>query len=243
MPARTSMPLRAAAAGTQGSTVAHATMRPPTEPQLVSEAQVAWRRPDAATPGRHSPSIAAARWRSAAPSVRSSAVPANPAGRGHARSPPNLCPSSATRLKCSGNQDCNPGGTCVFTVSGCPQCQYSACQYPAPPCTPSPDSCAPWGRCQPDAATCAPILCTEGYSCSADSRCAVGSARANANGCELIPCDSGWTCTTNTRCTTPGDCSHGCTPLTCKTDGDCDCGYCVNGTCTSNLGSCSSPPQ
>jgi len=158
--------------------------------------------------------------------------------------PPSLCPSSATRLKCSGNQDCNPGGTCVFTVSGCPQCQYSACQYPPPPCTQSPDSCAPWGRCQPDAGTCAPILCTDGYACGAGSRCAVASARANANGCEQIPCDSGWTCTTNTRCTAPSDpASHGCTPLNCKTDGDCDCGYCVNGTCASNLGKCSFPPQ
>jgi hypothetical protein len=47
----------------------------------------------------------------------------------------------------------------------------------------------------------------------------------------------------NTRCTPPGDATnHGCVPLACTSDGDCDCGYCVNGTCGSNLGFCSFPP-
>lgn len=36
--------------------------------------------------------------------------------------------------------------------------------------------------------------------------------------------------------------SHGCTTVACTKDGDCDCGYCVNGSCLSGLGHCSFPP-
>ena len=155
---------------------------------------------------------------------------------------PSMCPSASSRLLCTTNQDCNPGGTCVSTVSGCPQCEYSSCQYPPPPCTQSPDSCSPGGRCQPDGG-CAPTLCTDGYACSLASRCNVGGPRADGHGCELIPCNDGWACGENARCTAPADAaSHGCTAMTCKSDGDCDCGYCVNGTCADNLGTCSFAP-
>lgn len=37
--------------------------------------------------------------------------------------------------------------------------------------------------------------------------------------------------------------SHGCTTASCTKDLDCDCGYCVNGSCAGNLGFCSYPPQ
>jgi hypothetical protein len=75
------------------------------------------------------------------------------------------------------------------------------------------------------------------------SRCNVGGPRADGHGCELIPCNDGWACGENARCTAPADAaSHGCTAMTCKSDGDCDCGYCVNGTCADNLGTCSFAP-
>lgn len=149
-------------------------------------------------------------------------------------------------FNCTTDKDCNAGGTCVSTVSGCPQCESRSCNYspPAPPpCTPSPDSCSPSARCQTDG-SCVPILCTDGYTCNVDARCKVGSVRADSHGCELLPCDDGWTCDENTQCTTPGDRgSHGCTTMACKQDSECDCGYCVNGFCSSNLGSCSFAPQ
>jgi len=156
---------------------------------------------------------------------------------------PLMCLSANSRLLCMTNQDCNPGGTCVSTVSGCPQCEYRSCQYPPPPCTQSPDSCGSYGRCQPDGG-CAPTLCTAGYNCDVGSRCNVGGPRVDGHGCELVPCNDGWACGENARCTAPADPgSHGCTTMTCKNDGDCDCGYCVNGTCADNLGTCSFAPQ
>jgi hypothetical protein len=155
--------------------------------------------------------------------------------------PPSMCQGGS--LLCMTNQDCNPGGTCVSTVLGCPQCEYRSCQYPPPPCTQSPDSCGSYGRCQPDGG-CAPTLCTAGYNCDVGSRCNVGRPRADGHGCELVPCNDGWACGENARCTAPADPgSHGCTTMTCKNDGDCDCGYCVNGTCADNLGTCSFAPQ
>jgi hypothetical protein len=157
--------------------------------------------------------------------------------------PPLNCPTDSTVLQCKGTQDCDAGGTCVTTTSGCPQCPHSGCHYPPPPCTQSPDNCGPSARCQPDGGTCVALLCTQGYACSADDRCSVGNPAADAHGCAPAPCNDGWTCAPNTRCTAPSaPVNHGCTPLPCTNDRDCDCGFCVNGACASNLGLCSSPP-
>ena len=154
--------------------------------------------------------------------------------------PPTNCPA----FQCMTSDDCNAGGTCVSTVGGCPRCEARACHYPPPPCTQVPDSCGADARCQADG-TCKPLLCTEGHTCVAPYyRCNPTGGRADASGCELVPCDAGWTCEENTRCTNPGDkVSHGCTTLACKSDVDCDCGYCVNGGCSASIGHCSSPPS
>ena len=159
--------------------------------------------------------------------------------------PPSHCPGGDRIgvFECTTNKDCKTGGTCVSRIWGCPQCEYRECVYPPPACTPSPDNCAPDGRCQADG-KCAPILCTDGYACLATTRCKVGGARADGHGCQPIPCDDGWTCDENARCTTPADpIGHGCMTLACSTDRDCDCGYCLNGSCSANLGACSPEPQ
>jgi hypothetical protein len=159
---------------------------------------------------------------------------------------PLLCSGASDRLLCSQSSDCAAGGTCVSSVMGCPQCEYRKCEYPPPPppkCTQDPDSCGTEARCQSDG-TCAALLCTAGYSCLTGSRCNVSSARANEHGCELIPCNDGWACDENSRCTAPDDkTSHGCKVMSCTVDDDCDCGYCVNGSCLSNLGTCTQPAQ
>lgn len=156
--------------------------------------------------------------------------------------PPTACTSIADRFQCTVDADCSGGGTCVSNVQGCPQCEYRHCEYPPPACTQNPDSCAPGGSCQSDG-SCAPLLCTEGFSCPSGSRCSIGSGRADTHGCELTPCDEGWSCPENTRCTAPTDSgSHGCTFVSCTSDQECDCGYCVNGSCAANLGWCSQAP-
>jgi len=157
--------------------------------------------------------------------------------------PPTTCSQhSSNTLECSLDADCGEGGTCIKGVSGCPQCPYSICQRPPPRCTQSPDDCGTDARCQPDG-SCAPLPCNAGYTCPAGRRCSVGSTRSDGHGCELIPCNDGWTCSENSRCTAPDDAStHGCTALTCSNDTECDCGYCVNNTCTANLGTCTPAP-
>jgi|GEM_PF-1165030 len=190
--------------------------------------------------------------------------------------PPSACPlppsSCSTNFVCTPDSGCQPGGTCVSTISGCPQCEQRQCVYPAPPCTQSPDSCGSMATCQSDG-TCSPIRCDAGhvcaddsrcnltspradtygceklpcdagYACADDSRCDVNSPLADTHGCEKLPCDDGWTCEANTRCTTPTEAApHGCTALPCTEDCDCDSGYCVNGICSNILGTCSFAPQ
>jgi hypothetical protein len=160
--------------------------------------------------------------------------------------PSSGCPSMSSRFQCTISNDCDAGGTCTSTTMGCPQCEYRSCHYPPPPppvCTQAPDNCGVGAHCQTDG-TCAAVSCADGYVCTAGSRCHPGAVRSDAHQCELIPCDDGWSCDENTRCTAPSDPnSHGCTIASCTKDLDCDCGYCVNGSCASNLGFCSYPPQ
>lgn len=154
---------------------------------------------------------------------------------------PSLCNDRAAHVLCGSDADCtaHPGGKCVPTLQLCPRCEGTACKYP---CNPNPDDCGPFDRCQPDG-TCAPRRCDDGYSCSG-GRCQVGSPRADAHGCEDIPCDDGWTCEENTRCSSPpAKDNHGCVRLHCKADADCDCGFCVDGFCETNLGVCTNAPQ
>lgn len=164
-------------------------------------------------------------------------------GPGACPLPPSDCQYYGNRIECVKDADCPDAGTCTTGISGCPQCPWSQCQYLPPKCTQNPDSCGTDARCQPDGG-CAPLACDAGYACAQGSRCSVASARADGHGCELIACDDGWTCDENTRCTAPTDkSSHGCTVMLCSVDGDCDCGYCVNGRCNANLGNCTPAPS
>lgn len=159
--------------------------------------------------------------------------------------PPFNCNKS---FVCTTDVDCleRAGGTCVSYVAGCPQCEMRECRYPPPlppPCTIAPDTCGPGARCQAGG-TCKPISCAEGYSCSDGSRCSTTSSRADTHGCELARCDQGFVCPENTRCTAPTDPStHGCTSLACVRDENCDCGFCVKGQCSPDLGVCTPAPS
>ena len=159
--------------------------------------------------------------------------------------PPSMCKTfGAATGNCTLDADCqaSAGGKCIKSISGCPQCESRNCQYPPPPCTKSPDSCGTGNVCQ-DNGSCALRLCSDGFACPPEMPCKVGAPAADGHGCQPMPCNQGWVCGSNERCTTPGNpVNHGCTPLTCKTDQECDCGFCVEGQCRTNLGMCSSPP-
>lgn len=214
--------------------------------------------------------------------------------------PPNMQPCP---MECSADKDCaaRAGGSCVPYARDCPQCNGRVCQYPPPPCTMTPDSCAAGTRCRTDG-SCEPIPCTDGFACGDGNRCNPTSAHASMNGCEFVPCDQGYTCLGDTRCNvtsknadghgcepTPCDqgytcgadmrcnvgsapaythgceptpcgqgyvcpentrctgvstdvSSHGCMMATCASDGDCDCGFCMGGYCSADLGTCQHPP-
>lgn len=164
-------------------------------------------------------------------------------GPGACPLPPTQCQYLGNRVTCANDSDCGDAGTCEKGQSGCPVCPFSQCKYPAPKCSQSPDSCGADARCQADG-TCQPLRCDAGYACADGSRCNVESTRADAHGCELIPCNDGWSCEENTRCVVPVSAtSHGCNALQCAADTDCDCGYCVNGSCKANLGYCTAAPS
>jgi len=117
-------------------------------------------------------------------------------------------------------------------------------------CTSLPQACVSDGDCStgavciehydPCACEASGIWTTCELACTADS-CADGE-QCSANGhCEPIACDEGYECAPNTRCDPTSAVAHGCTILSCQTDGDCDCGACVNGSCASGPGLCSFP--
>jgi len=148
--------------------------------------------------------------------------------------------AQSQRFKCTTDSDCDTGGVCTSTTSGCPPCEYRKCVYPAKPspaCIQSPDSCGTDYRCQADG-VCAPVSCAEGHACTSGDRCKVGDAFADQFGCAPVPCNEGWQCPDNQRCALSNSELHGCTVLTCQNDNACDCGYCVNGSCQDHLGGC-----
>ena len=172
--------------------------------------------------------------------------------------PPPPCTSSPD--SCGTGQRCGADGACE--VIPCSEgnacrtgyrCNVASATADRQGCEPIPcnagNTCASDLRCAPGSAAadvfgCEPIPCDAGFACRADSRCNVGSSRADSHGCELVPCADGYACPENTRCTVavPAINDHGCTTETCKSDGDCDCGYCVNDVCSADPGTCQTPP-
>jgi hypothetical protein len=172
--------------------------------------------------------------------------------------PPPPCTSSPDN--CGTGQRCGADGVCTVIPCGegnaCHagyRCNGASASADKQGCEPIPcnegNPCTADRRCAlgslaADVFGCEPLPCDAGYACRADYRCSVGSARADSHGCELVPCADGYACPENTRCTvaTPAANDHGCTTMACQSDRDCDCGYCVNGACSADPGTCQSPP-
>ena len=137
--------------------------------------------------------------------------------------PSTACVPACTATSCGATQRCNAAGHCEafpcadgFTCPAATVCSSSATGA--------------------DANGCAPQPCTAGYACAADFHCAAGSAGADAHGCAPPPC-SETGCPVNFVCRTTAT-SGGCTAKTCSADGDCDCGFCIQGLCASRLKVC-----
>jgi hypothetical protein len=138
------------------------------------------------------------------------------------------CALACTATSCGATQRCNAAGHCElfpcadgFTCPAGKVCSASATGA--------------------DANGCAPQACNAGYACATGFQCAAGSAGTDAHGCTPLPC-SQTGCPTNFACQTTAT-SGGCSTKKCAIDGDCDCGFCVSGTCASRLSVCVIPPS
>jgi hypothetical protein len=78
--------------------------------------------------------------------------------------------------------------------------------------------------------------------CPAGFRC-MTSASADAHGCSDISCADGFTCPPNYDCHPSSTAAHHCDPRACNSDGDCDCGACIQNVCRERLYVCSSSPS
>jgi hypothetical protein len=180
--------------------------------------------------------------------------------------PPQPCTTGFS--SCYEDAACEAGQVCRTT--GSDSCfgsgPISACQEPC-----SEASCGMGERCGADG-HCQPIPCTEGYACPEPTLCAEGAGvdehgcrparcdtdawscaagyvcqpgnEADTNGCVPLSCTTGFACPANRRCVadSPYLSTHQCELLSCRSDADCDCGYCVEQVCRDTLGYCALPP-
>jgi hypothetical protein len=175
-----------------------------------------------------------------------------------------FCISPPPRHDCTVDGDCGTGKICSSYVTPCCGMTSTTC---AAACTAT--SCAAGQRCNAaghcetfpcgdgftcpagtvcsastagaDANGCAPVLCNAGYTCPTGYQCAAGSAGTDPHGCELQPC-SQTGCPINSVCATTATTGE-CSVKKCTSDSDCDCGFCVGGSCAGRLSVCVIPPS
>jgi hypothetical protein len=112
-------------------------------------------------------------------------------------------------------------GCTVFKCQGCRGLQFNSCLGPTqgiPSCPPPPP--------------CPPPLCHKQSDCIGDEYC-VPPREANPD----MPIH----CTRNDQCPVNFACSMTCQRKSCTSDSDC-AGFCVNGACYSDIGTCVSTP-
>ena len=141
---------------------------------------------------------------------------------GHACRPP------CTATSCAATERCNSAGHCELN----PCNEGFAC--------PAGTTCNP-GTTGADSNGCVPVPCTSGYDCGAKSICAPGQSGVDAHGCGVAPC-SQVGCPVNFTCQ-PSATIGGCQRKTCAADADCDCGYCISGSCAPTLYTCANVPS
>jgi hypothetical protein len=139
-----------------------------------------------------------------------------------------------------------PGAECCSTQAQCTQ-TGGTCSPPGTPfgcgaCSTQPGTCTTDAECKPSGQTliCEPIACscTDQKSCVAgctkDADCAASGEICDTTSARCVPrsCTTTADCAPNFDCTAPT-----CARRSCTTDLDCD-GYCVNGSCFDQTGTC-----
>lgn len=147
------------------------------------------------------------------------------------------------QTECRSSAECL-GGTQCFGASD-PFC--GVCPQPMRECEDDGDCGAgAWCRAsQPNCCggvdtTCTPDCGANGVACEGGEICDNATGRCERNGCLFL----------DLACPENHDCDPeradadalGCARRACSADMDCDCGFCVTGTCEATLGICSFPP-
>jgi hypothetical protein len=160
-------------------------------------------------------------------------------------------PSCKDDTECTTGTICEPYGSnncgyacltgCTSTSCGVQNRCNASFRCEAIPCSegypcPVDDVCALSGKTDATHG-CRAQACTSGYVCPSGKHCAVGAMGADSHGCEADPC-SQTGCPMNRECLPGGWPTGGCQLRKCASDADCDCGYCVLGTCAERLNIC-----
>lgn len=154
--------------------------------------------------------------------------------------PPLIIPPAET---CRTSSDCSGGTQCFGASDGF----CGICQQPMRECEDDGD-CGAGSWCRAESpnccggvdTTCVPDCGANGTACQDGEICDSATGRCERNGCLSLD----MACPLNHDCDpTRADADAlGCARRGCTTDMDCDCGFCVTGTCESQLGVCSFPP-
>lgn len=145
----------------------------------------------------------------------------------------NICGTPCTETSCAEGQRCEDDGLCRPTPC--------AEGYECPPDL----VCADEGDLEVDEHGCRAASCeSDGYTCPQGFECLPTIPLADKNGCMPVRCTAGFECPVNTRCAPKSEAyfAHQCERLSCEVDGDCDCGYCLEGVCRDVLSYCAMPP-
>jgi hypothetical protein len=143
---------------------------------------------------------------------------------------------------CRTSSDCDGGAQCFGASDGF----CGICQVPLRECEDDGD-CGSSAWCRASQRSCCGGVdtacvprCTPGDgACQEGEICDGATGRCERNGCLALDL----ACQQNHDCdpTRPDADALGCARRACSADSECDCGFCVTGTCESQLGVCSFP--
>lgn len=147
------------------------------------------------------------------------------------------CQSAPCRMD---SDCCGPGQGCI--APGEILCGGPACPPPTNECGPQ-NPCGVGQQCVNEDACCtganASFHCVT--ACTAAS-CSAGEVCNADAGCVPALCTEGFKCPADATCNPDAGDEHGCVLTSCAGDPDCPGGFCVDGSCQSQLGVCQSLP-